>query len=215
MEKPESPHYESPWHPQSAEDLNAAIEVIGSDGAYMGVVGSPKSAKGAMMRGAYGDGPEVYEPPPENMTAYVSPQQQPMSQLPPPVAPAVHEAPPPAPSTRTSKSHYTLSGGTQNQGNVLGDRSCVRQSKLYRQYESGNSMKAIFGHDHLAWKTDEKEGAYAGQSLYDHAQDGFIKNMASSPQDGLAGVPSRAHDGRAGIRPGSARYAAQKDTQPW
>ena len=42
-------------------------------------------------------------------------------------------------------SHYHQQGGTQNQGNVLGSRSCVRQSKLFRQYESGNSMKGLLG----------------------------------------------------------------------
>ena len=38
---------------------------------------------------------------------------------------------------------------TQNQGNSLGTRSCVRQSKFYRQYESGNQLKELFGQNHL------------------------------------------------------------------
>lgn len=83
-------------------------------------------------------------------------------------------APEPSVPPKASTGHYSLSGGTQNQGNCLGDRSCVRQSKLYRQYESGNEMKAIFGHDHLAWDTEKKQGAYAGQSLYDHNTDAFV-----------------------------------------
>ena len=62
-----------------------------------------------------------------------------------------------------SHGHQHMSGGTQNQGNVLGSRSCVRQSKLYRKYESGNDVKAILGTSHLQWRTDKKEGAYAGK----------------------------------------------------
>jgi len=79
----------------------------------------------------------------------------------------------------------------------------------------------LFRHDHLAWKTDEKEGAYAGQSLYDHNQDGFITNKGDS-YELAAGEPSRAEAQgmeRAGIRPGSARATAysvaQRNTQPW
>jgi hypothetical protein len=44
----------------------------------------------------------------------------------------------------------------------------VRQSKLYRQYESGNDVKDILGTSHLQWKTDRKEGVYKGHQLYDH-----------------------------------------------
>jgi len=69
--------------------------------------------------------------------------------------------------------HQNLGGGTQNQGNILGDRSCVRQSKLYRQHESGNTMKELMGHDTLAWKVDSKEGAYAGHAVYDHDTDRY------------------------------------------
>ena len=61
-----------------------------------------------------------------------------------------------------------------SQGNSLGSRSCVRQSKLYRQYESGNGVKAILGCDHLCWKTNVKEGAYKGQRVYDHEADNTV-----------------------------------------
>ena len=71
-----------------------------------------------------------------------------------------------------SRSHlHNSSAGTQNQGNTLGDRSCVRQSKLYRKYESGNDVKGILGTSHLAWDTNQKEGAYQGQQVYDHELD--------------------------------------------
>jgi len=98
------------------------------------------------MRGAYGEGPVTYIPP--DQMEYDSMSQQ-YTQADIPAMPRLQAPPAPMPpspkASPARKSHYSLSGGTQNQGNVLGDRSCVRQSKLYRQYESGNSMKAIFG----------------------------------------------------------------------
>lgn len=66
---------------------------------------------------------------------------------------------------------------SQNLGNTLGSRSCVRQSKLYRQYESGNDVKDILGTSHLCWRTDQKEGAYKGQKIYDHEKNNTIKCM--------------------------------------
>jgi len=59
--------------------------------------------------------------------------------------------------------------GTQNQGNHIGDRSCVRQSKLYRKYESGNQVKDLLGQGSLKWNENKKQGAYAGQKVYDHS----------------------------------------------
>lgn len=64
--------------------------------------------------------------------------------------------------------HHDPMSSTQNQGNSLGSRSCVRQSKLFRQYESGNSIKSILGTPNLCWQTNTKEGAYAGQRVFDH-----------------------------------------------
>lgn len=66
---------------------------------------------------------------------------------------------------------HNPTAGTQNQGNSLGDRSCVRQSKLYRMYESGNGVKDALGSGHLAWDTNYKQGAYAGQKVFDHMED--------------------------------------------
>lgn len=142
--------------------------------------------------------PEASAPAAGCITNFDPPAHEP---LPPPSQSFAAPAPQPSPN-RAAKGHYCLNGGTQNQGNILGDRSCVRQSKLYRQYESGNSMKAIFGHDHLAWDTEKKEGAYAGQSLYDHNTHGFVPtNNAGDPQTyqqptGCAGAPSRHADTR-------------------
>jgi hypothetical protein len=63
---------------------------------------------------------------------------------------------------------HRADAATQNQGNVIGDRSCVRQSKLFRVHESGNCMKGLLGSDHLSWRTDVTEGAYAGKKTFDH-----------------------------------------------
>ena len=57
---------------------------------------------------------------------------------------------------------------TQNQGNVLGDRPAVRQSRLFREHDSGNAMKDLMGGSDTKWKTDVQEGAYAGRAVYDH-----------------------------------------------
>jgi len=64
--------------------------------------------------------------------------------------------------------YHSPSAETQNQGNMLRDRACVRQSKLFRQYESGNSVKALLGTANLQWNTQEKEGAFKGQPVWDH-----------------------------------------------
>lgn len=72
--------------------------------------------------------------------------------------------------THLSHPSYTI-----NQGNVLGDRPCVRQSQLYRQHCGGNEMKALLGNDTLAWDTKKTEGCYAGHKAYQFngsAQDG-------------------------------------------
>ena len=56
---------------------------------------------------------------------------------------------------------------TQNQGNQLGSRPCVRQSQLFRQNESGNTMKSLLGSSHLQWDTKHTQGAYDGRPAYD------------------------------------------------
>ena len=59
------------------------------------------------------------------------------------------------------------SAATQNQGNQLGSRPCVRQSQLFRQNESGNTMKSLLGSSHLQWDTKHTQGAYDGRPAYD------------------------------------------------
>jgi hypothetical protein len=57
--------------------------------------------------------------------------------------------------------------GSIERGNVLGDRSSVRQSRYFRQYESGNAVKSILGTDNLRWDVDRKEGVFQGHAVYD------------------------------------------------
>lgn len=56
---------------------------------------------------------------------------------------------------------------TQNQGNLLGDRPCVRQSRLYREHVGGNAMKELMGQDVLKWDTTRTQGAYDGGKVFD------------------------------------------------
>jgi len=72
---------------------------------------------------------------------------------------------PPAP--QEARGHQTLPFGTQNQHNMLGDRPSVRQSKIYRQNESGNAMKSLLGVENLAWNTEKQQGAYEGMGVFD------------------------------------------------
>jgi len=60
---------------------------------------------------------------------------------------------------------------TQNQGNVLGDRPCVRQSKLYRQHVGGNEMKGLLGQETLKWDVNKLQGGYEGQRVHDPLND--------------------------------------------
>ena len=52
-------------------------------------------------------------------------------------------------------------------GNRLGTRPVVRQSQFYRTNESGNQMKDVLGHSHLSWDTQQQQGVFAGQAVYD------------------------------------------------
>lgn len=80
---------------------------------------------------------------------------------------------------------HNPSAQTQNQGNSIGDRSSVRQSKLYRVHEGGNNMKSILGTDHLSWDADQQQGAYYGQPVYDHsAADPFAANRSKGGRMG-------------------------------
>ncbi|RYY87901.1 hypothetical protein EON63_03295 [archaeon] len=64
---------------------------------------------------------------------------------------------------------------------MLGERPVVRQSRLYRQHEGGNSMKALLGADNLAWEADKQQGVFQGRPVYDHnTADPYARNQASN-----------------------------------
>ena len=65
-----------------------------------------------------------------------------------------------------SRGHQHIGTGTQNQGNSLGDRPCVRQSKMYREREGGHDMKNLLGNGNLNWNVNKLEGAYSGMAAH-------------------------------------------------
>jgi hypothetical protein len=76
-------------------------------------------------------------------------------------------------------------------GNVLGQRPVVRQSKIYRVNESGNAMKAALGHDTLQWETERLEGVFAGQGVYDAVSE-KVQVSESTARASEGGGSSRA-----------------------
>jgi len=75
--------------------------------------------------------------------------------------------------------YHDPTGASQNVGNHVGTRSSVRQSKLFRMYESGNATKALLGQEALQWNVAEKEGAYDGPAF-----DAFSGQRYSGAGDG-------------------------------
>ena len=65
--------------------------------------------------------------------------------------------------------HHNDASLTQNQGNHVGDRPCVRQSRTYRAHNGGNAMKDIMGQGNLAWDTENMQGAYTGAAHPGHS----------------------------------------------
>lgn len=80
-------------------------------------------------------------------------------------------------------------GNSIENGNRLGERPVVRQSKLYRQNESGNAMKAALGHDELKWETDALQGVFAGQGLYDAESNSVIFKAKTQPPHATMPTP--------------------------
>eukprot|EP00933_Yihiella_yeosuensis_P053555 TRINITY_DN51808_c0_g1_i1.p1 TRINITY_DN51808_c0_g1~~TRINITY_DN51808_c0_g1_i1.p1 ORF type:complete len:390 (+),score=73.47 TRINITY_DN51808_c0_g1_i1:84-1253(+) len=63
---------------------------------------------------------------------------------------------------------HASTAASQNLGNSLGSRPCVRQTSLYRRHESGNAMKAILGVSHLAWQQGKRcQGRCQGRGTLD------------------------------------------------
>jgi hypothetical protein len=79
--------------------------------------------------------------------------------------------------------------GIEN-GNRLGNRPVVRQSKIYRTNESGNAMKDLLGQGHLSWNEDQQEGVFKGQAVYDAASGTYQGSTAQSRQGCCFGGPA-------------------------
>ena len=80
-------------------------------------------------------------------------------------------------------------GNSIENGNRLGERPVVRQSKIYRQNESGNAMKAALGHDELKWEIDALQGVFAGQGVYDAESNSVIVKANTQPPHATKPTP--------------------------
>ncbi|GMI06501.1 hypothetical protein TrLO_g11814 [Triparma laevis f. longispina] len=77
--------------------------------------------------------------------------------------------------------HHDPGAGTQNQGNSLGTRPIIRQSKYFRQYESGNATKSLLGMSNLTWDTEKTEGCFAGRRVHsEYSQRGYAQQKFSA-----------------------------------
>jgi hypothetical protein len=99
----------------------------------------------------------------------------------------------PAPTASTGHQWCGKVGDTQNQGNILGDRPCVRQSKLYRQHESGNAAKEAMGQSGLAWDTTKQEGAYKGKAVHDALKDMPVNSAPAAVAPTASATPQPTH----------------------
>ena len=57
-------------------------------------------------------------------------------------------------------------------------------------------MKSLFGQDHLSWKTEEQQGVFEGQGVYDAAAEG---RAPSAPVEHATGGAAPATDEDAGM----------------
>ena len=82
--------------------------------------------------------------------------------------------------------HQNLGGPgmTQNQGNILGDHPCVRQSRLYREHVGGNTMKELMGQEQLKWDVTKTQGAYEGGKVF-----GESSKVTRQPQSDTPSFP--------------------------
>jgi hypothetical protein len=109
------------------------------------------------------------------------------------------------------RSHAHGSGLSQNVGNIIGNKSSIRQSKTFRMYESGNAVKGILGMDNLKWDVNRKEGAYSG-AVVDH---GATLGKGDHGRMYTGGDVGANTSGSAGIHTGSTsgRQAQQAPMQ--
>lgn len=92
-------------------------------------------------------------------------------------------------STRRQLQGMSHVGNSIENGNRLGERPVVRQSKIYRQNESGNAMKAALGHDELKWEIDGLQGVFAGQGVYDAESNSMIVKANTQPPHATKPTP--------------------------
>ena len=59
-----------------------------------------------------------------------------------------------------------------------------------RRYESGNAVKELLGTGHLKWDETKKQGAYAGQKIYDHTRADHGRSL-EGPRGGERGSGAR------------------------
>lgn len=113
---------------------------------------------------------------------------------------------------KASYGAYTDStSSSQNVGNTIGTRPTIRQSKLFRMYESGNATKALLGQSDLQWNTDRVEGAYSG-STYDAIQGSVERgyrggNEVSGDGRDITQRQRTYHHGRLKVAQGGHRQA--------
>ena len=102
------------------------------------------------------------------------------------------------------RAYHDAASGSIERGNTLGDRSTVRQSRYFRQYESGNNVKSLLGTDNLMWDVNKKEGVFSNHAVYDGAkQDYDYGAVAAAQQPPMNGIP-------APIQPLNSMAAAQQ-----
>ena len=109
---------------------------------------------------------------------------------------------------------HDSSAGTQNQGNVLGARPCVRQSKLFRSYESGNGVKGLLGTPHLVWDETRQQGAYHNQPVWDHETGGGGYYSRASQQQYPTAAPEQQSNAARTYERSSQAYGSGYDHLP-
>lgn len=108
-----------------------------------------------------------------------------------PVSPPVSTSP-----LAARGAYHDPTSTSQNTGNHLGSRSCVRQSKLFRMYESGNAAKEILGQESLQWSVDRKEGVFAGHQVFDSVGGAAVGGRSSGDGREVSAPDRRGHAGR-------------------
>jgi hypothetical protein len=106
-----------------------------------------------------------------------------------------------------ARPYHDAGSGSIERGNVLGAHASVsvRQSRYFRQYESGNNVKALLGTGHLQWDNNKKEGVFAGDAVYDgRTQTYDYESAIAQPPPRVMTLPPRQSQGAAPLVPKAA-----------